>query len=42
MSGLTKQEITVLSIIAGLLVTGWFVKFYRDSHPPVAVPSAKN
>jgi hypothetical protein len=42
MSGLTRQEILVLSIIAGLLLTGRIVKFYRDSHPPAAVQSAKN
>ena len=42
MSGLTKQEILVLSIIAVLLATGRVVKFYRDSHAPAAVQTAKN
>jgi hypothetical protein len=41
MTGLTKQEILVLSIIAGLLLTGWCVKYYRDTHPPAAVPALK-
>jgi len=30
---LTKQEIFVICIVSGLLVTGWFVKGYRASHP---------
>jgi hypothetical protein len=29
---LTKQEQTVLLIVLGLLLTGWFVKFYRETH----------
>lgn len=40
-NGLTKQEITVLSLIAALLLTGWFVKYYRAAHLPAATaPSA--
>jgi hypothetical protein len=31
-NGLTKQEITVLSLIAALLLTGIFVKYYRATH----------
>jgi hypothetical protein len=42
MSGLSKQEIMVLTIIAGLLLTGLFVKFYREAHPPTAPLSVKN
>jgi hypothetical protein len=41
-NGLTKQEILVLCIIAGLLVTGLFVKYYRASHPPAAAVAVKN
>jgi hypothetical protein len=33
---LTKQEILVLSIVIGLLLTGWAVKTYRTAHPPSA------
>jgi hypothetical protein len=39
---LTKQEIMVLSIIAGLLLTGLLVKVWRESHPPAAVQPAEN
>ena len=40
-NGLTKQEITVLTLIAALLLTGWFVKYYRATHLTIAVtPSA--
>jgi hypothetical protein len=31
-NGLTKQEITVLSLIAALLLIGWLVKYYRATH----------
>lgn len=31
-NGLTKQEITVLSLIAALLLLGWLVKCYRATH----------
>jgi hypothetical protein len=31
---LTKQEQMVLSIVLGLLLTGWAVKAYRTAHPP--------
>jgi hypothetical protein len=34
---LTKQEIFVICIVSGLLVTGWCVKVYRNAHP-VATP----
>jgi hypothetical protein len=34
---LTKHEVLVLVIIAGLLLTGLLVKYYRASHP-AAVP----
>jgi hypothetical protein len=40
--GLTKQEILVLSIIAGLLLTGLLVKYYRTAHPPAVAVSVKN
>jgi hypothetical protein len=30
---LTKQEIYVICVVLGLLVTGWCVKGYRKSHP---------
>ena len=30
---LTKQELLVLSVIVGLLLTGWAVKTYRIAHP---------
>jgi hypothetical protein len=36
MDRLTKQEQLVLCIVLGLLLTGWAVKAYRTSHPPVA------
>jgi len=32
---LTKQELLVLGIVMGLLLTGWAVKTYRTAHPPV-------
>jgi hypothetical protein len=32
---LTKQELTVLVIVLGLLMTGWFAKTYRTAHPPI-------
>ena len=32
---LTKQELLVLGIVLGLLLTGWAVKTYRTAHPPV-------
>jgi hypothetical protein len=35
MNGLTKQEQFVICLIAGLLLTGLFVKYYRAAHPPV-------
>jgi hypothetical protein len=39
---LTRQEQLVLCIVAGLLLTGWVVKWYRAAHPaPAAVQSAK-
>jgi hypothetical protein len=31
---LTKQEKLVLSVILGLLLTGWAVKAWRTAHPP--------
>ncbi len=31
---LTKQEWRVLALVAGLLLMGWWVKFYRAAHPP--------
>jgi hypothetical protein len=33
---LTRQEQLVLGIVLGLLLTGWFVKYYRETHPPSA------
>jgi hypothetical protein len=33
---LTKQEQLVLCIVLGLLLTGWLVKYYRETHPPAA------
>ena len=36
MNYLTKQELLVLCIVLGLLLTGWVVKMYRTAHPPVA------
>ncbi len=35
MTWLTKQEQFVICIIAGLLLTGVAVKYYRAAHPPV-------
>jgi hypothetical protein len=32
---LTRQEMLVLGIILGLLLTGLLVKTYRTAHPPV-------
>jgi hypothetical protein len=34
---LTRQEQIVLCIIAGLLLTGGLVKWYRTTHPPVVI-----
>jgi hypothetical protein len=34
---LTRQEWFVLCIIAGLLITGGMVKWYRAVHPPQAL-----
>jgi hypothetical protein len=33
---LTKQEQLFLITVVGLLLTGWFVKYYRTAHPPPA------
>jgi hypothetical protein len=42
MKGLTKQEQLVLCVVLGLLLTGWAVKTWRNSHPaPVAIHLAK-
>ena len=38
MNYLTKQEQLVLSIVLGLLLTGWAVKAYRAAHPPATNP----
>jgi hypothetical protein len=38
---LTRQEILFLCVVAGLLLTGWLVKFYRAAHPPATVQTAK-
>jgi hypothetical protein len=35
MNCLTKQELLVLCIVLGLLLTGLAVKTYRTAHPPV-------
>jgi len=35
MNWLTKQEQFVICLIAGLLLTGVAVKYYRAAHPPV-------
>lgn len=36
MRWLTKQEQFVICLIAGLLLTGIAVKYYRAAHPPAA------
>lgn len=41
-NGLTKQEITVLTLVAALLLVGLFVKHYRDANPTVAVAPPAN
>jgi hypothetical protein len=42
MSHLTKQEQLVLLMVVSLLVLGWAVKTYRQSHPSApAVITAK-
>jgi hypothetical protein len=33
-SYLTKQELLVLGLVLGLLLTGLLVKTYRTAHPP--------
>ena len=33
MKWLTKQELTVLTVVLGLLFTGWAVKAWRAAHP---------
>jgi hypothetical protein len=33
MNRLTKQELLVLCVVLGLLLTGWAVKTYRTAHP---------
>jgi hypothetical protein len=37
MNRLTKPERLVLGIVLGLLLTGWFVKYYRTAHPAAAI-----
>jgi hypothetical protein len=37
MNWLTKPEQFVLSIVLGLLLTGWGVKYYRTAHPAAAI-----
>jgi hypothetical protein len=38
---LTKQEVKVVCVVLGLLMTGWLVKEYRAAHsPPNAVSKA--
>jgi len=34
MNRLTPQEMLILCIVFGLLVTGLAVKYYRTAHPP--------
>jgi hypothetical protein len=42
MNWLTKQEQLVLCVVIGLLLTGLLVKYYRATHPVVAmIQSAK-
>jgi hypothetical protein len=42
MNHLTRQEQLVLCIVAGLLLTGWAVKWYRAAHPAqTVIQSAK-
>jgi hypothetical protein len=36
MNWLTKQEQLVICVIAGLLLTGIAVKYYRAAHPAAA------
>ena len=36
MNRLTRQEILFIITVAGLLLTGLLVKYYRQSHPPAA------
>ena len=33
---MTRQEILFIVTVAGLLLTGLFVKYYRLAHPPAA------
>jgi hypothetical protein len=33
---LTRQEILFIVTVAALLLTGLFVKYYRQTHPPAA------
>ncbi|HEV2318530.1 MAG TPA: hypothetical protein VGV18_02185 [Verrucomicrobiae bacterium] len=30
---LTRQEQLVLAVVLGLLLAGWFAKYYRSRHP---------
>jgi hypothetical protein len=39
---LTKQELLVLGVVLGLLLTGWFVKMYRTAHPTIVATRAAN
>lgn len=36
MNRLTRQEILFIVTVAGLLLTGLCVKYYRQTHPPAA------
>jgi len=39
MKWLTRQELAVLTVVLGLLFTGWAVKVWRAAHPaPVTLP----
>ncbi len=42
MSRLTRQEQVVLCLMMGLLLTGWAVKAWRESHLPPAVVTVAN
>jgi hypothetical protein len=38
---LTRQEVKVVCVVVGLLITGWLVKEYRAAHsPPQSVSKA--
>jgi hypothetical protein len=38
---LTRQEQLFICAVAGLLLVGLFVKFYRTAHPPAPPPAVE-